>query len=329
MPESSGSQTDELRTISSVDTRLVETQNLGGTLQRELLGIKNPQKDIPALRERMRNRYTLAKDKNKDNPDRLDVVDAYYQLLCGPLLLDDQKLYETNQAEQTKMPTEELILSASIQHRLTKAVLQGTFAESSEAYKKNIYDLISGLDSIAKTKYGQTHKLGRFLSGLRSEIAIIRQFLPTHTIYFPSYKRGSNEVLEWDIRDKVDFIAIPHHKGPILLVDAKGRHREEVDTESGTRYKEVADASITVKELKEQPLTQESTQKFVEEHNPDARPVYRFEVIVPTSGVFMGGLTAIDEAIPTSEYYQKKLQGFGSLNSRIEDTITDAIDNLE
>ncbi len=241
------------------------------------------------------------------------LVELYLDLAFGGLRLTKDTLTR----DETKNIREKEA-SARIQHAYAHCIYFASEENADSDFTRTVYELVNAGSRLSRNRILQEYtNLPKILGGIKNELAIIRALKRGgYTILLPDYAQDTteipdedNEVLQWDVKSGVDFIAVKN--GKAVLVDAKGRL-----------------------DISEVHLDDERAIDPNWEHNDclrnalmkiGAKTFYRTRLMIPTAGInFKHADLPTNPDDPTIA-----LKTYGCLQPNIEDDIIRAVDRIE
>lgn len=292
---------------------------------RQVFREATPQSEVYDLREYYRKlqlRMTARIGNLREVfPEHQENIEAYAQLMYGPLLLGGDVLRNGTNEKSMKE------LSARIQHRFVHHIIFTQLGENvSEEYRKNLYFQLNEMEKSAKTSIGSDLKIQSQINGIKSELSIIRTLVENgYRIVIPDYETSSDEksgklseTREWDIDNGIDLIAVSP-EGNIILIDAKGER--EIKDRNGNNTGEIRrNVSFKMEKTPYLPPHHSLRKRILELHKEtgkDTLSVKKVIIIVPTDESEMDTLGTSKN----SNSYQEALEKFGRLKSEHQETI--------
>lgn len=189
-------------------------------------------------------------------------------------------------------------LNARIQHTLTHNILYAASSDVDPNYAANVYDTIGFYEKLAQSSLGKHEHIKQFWNGVKSEVAVVHMLRDLgYRVFLPDYSQDpwevgeeENEVLQWDVRNGVDFIA--EDEGRVLLIDSKGTKFIKRNN-----YSEIIERSLVeiipgaeyyTRNRDNLNLLPPVLRSAVSPLNPS--DVRRMTIIVPTSGKYLNTL---------------------------------------
>jgi len=257
-------------------------------------------------------------------PDQQENIDAFAQIMYGPLLLGGDALRNGLRKGVEDKPQKEL--SARIQHRYVHAIFASLGENVGDEYRKNLYLQLREMEKSSLTSIGIDLRIQSQLNGIKSELAICKTLAENdYRIIIPDYEASSDEnsgnlseTREWDVDKGVDLIAVSP-EGNIILIDAKGE-KEEKDR-NGNSIGEIRTSvkfrTEAIPVLTPDHSLQKKIQELHKETGRDKLSLKKVKIIVPTHETEMGSLGTRED----SHSYKEALGRFGNLNSEHQQTI--------
>lgn len=203
-------------------------------------------------------------------------------------------------------------MNARIQHNLTHGIIYAGTPDADPAYPNSLYSVVQTMEKLSESSPGKIVGLSSYWNGIKSEIAVVRTFIKNgYQVMLPDYSQDTfdinqeqNEVLQWDVRNGIDFLA--KKDDHLFLVDAKGRWSME-----GKYIR-------TIPHVNHQRVTVRNIPKDILASYADLfrkERVGKIEVRIPILNPFLTGLPNISD----STNKRKALSQFA--NSQVEDDI--------
>jgi hypothetical protein len=227
--------------------------------------------------------------KKRFNDVDENVTESVLDLLFGGDRIDDEALKGGTESEDQKQ------LSARIQHNQVSNILDSALESADPAYAETIYRVVSYFEKIAQSSDGDLDGLRGFWNGVKSEHAVAsallsggyKVFLPNHMQDQYEVDDEDNEVLQWDVRNGVDLVAV---KGDtVYLIDAKGRMRTDDRDERHT-------VEVQSRDLGKLP---DNLSRFIRQFGEGN--ISRKKIIIPTSSLYLSGLLTPKGALRYSD----------------------------
>lgn len=245
-------------------------------------------------------------------------LDALMGISLGATNLEERTLQE----EKTD-DLQEKERCARMQHSLTHEIIAADSGNNEQI--RDIYNVLTYQSEI-------NEKLGnrgtrRFWGGLRSEVAIIRTLIENdYRVFLPDYAPDSNvgerqnEVLQLDVRNGIDFVAISPD-GHTLLIDAKGKYMH--------KGYEVKNHAHPPKHIGMNNLNNKLVKKFVAQVTDSCGigrdKIVRTEIVVPTNKYLYDDLPTPSGEIDTAAQ-REFLSRFAKPKRRVKNDIMTQID---
>lgn len=280
--------------------------------------IVQPEKVWDEISEKVPEYMGNLKRKFPDLPEAH--VEAVGDLFFGPLRLTKEELGRIKEDQYVKET------SARIQHNLVHSVLYAQNPNASPEFVNVVYTSVAIQESLARARAAKQGEVRSFWNGVKAEIGIARAFLARdYRVFLPDYTQDpldvedeENEVLQWDVRCGVDFVAIKD--GEFFLIDAKGRYGEHTYNGYGNREK-MRDVSVEAA----RPISRfpKAMAEFVEPFHQGR--VHNLTVFVPTALEY---LQRLESGLVTVESKRTALARF-SVSSFQREIVDDAEDLVD
>lgn len=253
------------------------------------------------------------------------LVDLALDTYFGPYRLNENFACGKG-IEDSKENLAQKMLSARIQHGLVHTIERASLQGPHEKFTAQMYKIVQNFENITQIlKYGgPEHGVSMIWYAIKSELAIARALLdaglddvilPEYSIDISNVQPGSNELLDWDVKEAIDLVAVKRGK-KCLLIDCKGRRFYEGNDPYGRKGERREIDVLKNQRPINTSLLPLGVQKIIKKF--DVPDVERLRVIVPTTGKLLGDFAW--DKINVQEQ-RRELQRFGRLDPLVASAI--------